>query len=101
MLSRPVAVPDAPSPLLEVVAHGRFVSAVSVHPAGRLFLSAGEDCYVNVWTLPAAAGEKLALRHSLRAGKGVVVGAAFVGGGGGSVVAAMHDLLALPRFEGC
>jgi hypothetical protein len=59
----------------EIAAHARCVTAVAAHPLSPTFVSVGEDCVVNVWSLPPEAGGPAV---------GGASGAAAGGGGGSS-----------------
>lgn len=80
----------------EIDAHSRCVMALHLHPTESLFLTAGEDQYVHVWTLPDLdpdrGSEEVSMQATLRVVHQLPTGAQFmVQGRSSRIVAASYD----------
>jgi hypothetical protein len=98
---------QAPSPLrpafleAEIGAHARCVTALAFHPLRPTFASVGEDCVMNVWSLPEAEGRCRVLQDlSMPISDRLLVGVAFSQSAGGAVhlTAAAYDVATLYAF---
>lgn len=82
--------------LSEAAAHGRCITALTLHPTEHLFATVGEDTLVNVWTLPnpQEKGPSLELVASRRRPDMQLAGVAF-SRMGSNLVASAYDWPAL------
>lgn len=93
--------PGTGAMLVEVTAHLRRVCSVVLHPTKPLFLSAGEDAFTYVWTLPVPAnnGKVNLAAPPLELKQGMMTGATFAGRGRSDVVASCYDEPELSKWN--
>mmetsp|Transcript_15439 Transcript_15439/g.39164 ORF Transcript_15439/g.39164 Transcript_15439/m.39164 type:complete len:334 (+) Transcript_15439:75-1076(+) len=80
------------SMLLQVAAHARWITALTLHPSAWLIAAASEDAHVSIWAV-SVAGEDISAKNLAFWGvpDAHLCGVAFHGEGGKSVSAAAYD----------
>ncbi|CAM9886005.1 unnamed protein product, partial [Chrysoparadoxa australica] len=90
---------------VEIAAHGRICNSIDLHPTKPLLVSAGEDCRVNVWSLPDNDGSgrpEIGLVYSDELPNALITGARFITRcepGGPKLGAVAYDMESLIRWE--
>jgi len=64
----------------EIGGHSRIVNALDIHPTKNMFVTVGEDTYVNVWTLPTEGNhEEIRLLLNAKIDNNLLTGVQFCG----------------------
>jgi len=86
--------------IAEIGGHSRVINALDVHPSLDMFVTAGEDCYVNVWTLPSESGQEISCILNGKVENGFLTGVQFCGPNKASIACTSYDLDKATIFEG-
>jgi len=76
---------------VEVAAHTRAINALDMHPSKPLLLSAAEDTFVTVWSLPTAANPQVKNLSAESPALGLLTGARFGGQNHELIVTTIYD----------
>ena len=87
-------------PIAEIGGHSRVINAIDVHPVLDMFVTAGEDTFVNVWTLPnEATGQEISVTLNAKVDNAFLTGVRFCGPNMECIVATSYDLDQATIFE--
>ena len=84
---------------IEIAAHARGITGISVHQSQGYLATCGEDCIVNVWTFPdflSPSGSDMDLAYSCRIDNSMCTGVAWTGDG--RLLVASYDTNELAVF---
>eukprot|EP00003_Mantamonas_plastica_P031184 TRINITY_DN799_c0_g1_i1.p1 TRINITY_DN799_c0_g1~~TRINITY_DN799_c0_g1_i1.p1 ORF type:complete len:365 (-),score=99.48 TRINITY_DN799_c0_g1_i1:1479-2573(-) len=85
--------------IVEIAAHARAVSALSMHPSESQFATVGEDTAVFVWTLPDEQGENMSVIFNKMQEDAYLQGVAFVGELKNKIATAAYDTDFITVFD--
>jgi len=79
--------------IAEIGGHSRIINAIDVHPVLDMFVTVGEDTFVNVWTLPSeATGQEISVTLNAKVDNAFLTGVRFCGPNMESIAATSYDL---------
>jgi len=82
----------------ELGGHSRIITALDMHPSKDIFVTVGEDTFVNVWTLPTE-GKESSLVLNAQVENAFLTGVKFCGPDQTSVAVAAYDMEKLTVFH--
>lgn len=84
----------------EIGGHSRIVNALDIHPTKNMFVTVGEDTYVNVWTLPSENNhEEIRLLLNARIDNNLLTGVQFCGNEKATVAVTAYEATCMYFFE--